>query len=363
MAATQRNLTIDFFLLGLDHPIVNAWFGGMYSSFFNALRELGCTVTYSAKTPNKDADILVVTTGGSQDKSSAIAMQAFDGPVILYVGPAKSWFRQGFLERWRDRILFVYGIDMSNFTTRMYANIGIPYFYLPFASDPVIMRPLKMQKLYDVVFVGNAGSGSGRHNYVKPLMHVAHSRKMLFIGPGWERYGFPNQSIAWGNLLNILYNLTNICINISNDEERVGKDLRLDANPRLFDLAMAGCLQVSNAPQVVRPYFDESEVIAVDRPDEWVSAIMYYLEHPEETESFRIAARDHALAEHTWNHRAKQFLAEIEKQLSIWKGSIPTASILMKMVRLRDTTLPSYGLQEGIGKLKRLIMRRLYRYS
>ena len=212
-------LTIDFFLLGLNHPAVNAWFRGMYESFFQALEALGCRVTYSDVHPNKDADVLVVPIGGGQDRSSAQAMQAFGGPVILYVDAATEWFRKGFLERWRDRILFAYGCDASEFSPRMYAQLGISYYHLPFASNPAVMRPLGLPKLYDVVFVGNAGSGTGRHSYAESLMQAAHSRKVLFIGPGWERYGFPSQCIAWGELLNVVYNLAHICVNICNDEQ------------------------------------------------------------------------------------------------------------------------------------------------
>jgi hypothetical protein len=352
-------LTIDFFILGLNHPAVDAWFRGMYNSFFEALEECGCHVTYSNAKPNENADVLVVPMGGGQDKSSAQAMQTFGGPVILYVGAADEWFRRGFLERWRDRILFTYGLDASEFSPRMYAQLDISYYHLPFASNPAIMRSLGLPKLLDVVFVGNAGSGNGRHNYAEPLMRAARSRKVLFIGPGWERYGFPSQSIAWGELLNMVYNLAQICVNISNDQEKLGIDRRLDGNNRLFDLAIAGCFQVSNAPQVVRPYFDEREVVAVDPPDEWVSAIMYYLDHPAETEPFRVAARKRGLAEHTWQHRAKEFVEMIEAHLPAWQQSRSISSRWREMARLRDTTLPPYGVREGMAKLQRRIRRGL----
>ncbi len=57
-------LTIDFFILGFKHPYLNAWFGGMYHSFFEALEEAGCHVTYSSQKPNMEADVLVVQMGG-----------------------------------------------------------------------------------------------------------------------------------------------------------------------------------------------------------------------------------------------------------------------------------------------------------
>ena len=358
----MRNLLrIDFFKLGLNQPTVDTRFRLMYNSFFHALEELGCCVTYCESKPNKDANVLVVPLGDGQDKSSALAMGVFGGPIILYSSPAAEWFRRGFLNRWRDRILFAYGFDVSEFSASMYARLGIPYYHLPFASTPSVMRPLGLQKMYDVAFVGSAGSGTGRHSYIGPLMRAIRSRKVLLIGPGWEAYGFPPQFIAWGDLLNIVYNVTHICINISNDEEKIGPDRRLDANNRLFDLAMAGCFQISNAPQVVRCYFDETEVVAVDPPDEWVAKIMYYLDHPSETEVFCVAARSRALAEHTWQHRAKQFLKMIQNHLPAWQESRTKTSQWVKIARQCDTILSPYGVHKAISKLQRKLKRRLCR--
>ncbi|MBU0767692.1 MAG: glycosyltransferase, partial [Proteobacteria bacterium] len=191
--------------------------------------------------------------------------------------------------------------------------------------------------LEKVVFVGNADSGIGRHQYTKLLLEELHDRKILFVGSGWEKYGYPFQTIAWGELLNIIYNLSNICLNISNDEQKNADSIpRMDANNRLFDLAMAGCFQISNAPQLVRHYFDDLEVVAIDSPKEWVSAIRYYLDNPEETHSFRVAAHKRALADHDWKNRAKNLIAEIELQLSRRGKILAKIPSWQKALRLRD---------------------------
>jgi hypothetical protein len=352
----KEPLRIDFFSMGLEDPIIRCWFGGMYESFFNALRIAGCLVTLSSEKPRKNADVLVVPMGGGQDKCSAKAMHEFGGPVILNVGAAAYWFRKSFLERWHEQILFAYGADCSDYSPRVFEESGIPYYHLPFASTPKVMRPLNLPKIYDVVFVGNAGSGIGRHNYVEPFMRAINSERVLLMGPGWERYGFPSQSIAWGELLNIIYNLSHICINISNDEQKKGSFQRLDANNRLFDLAMAGCFQVSNAPQVVRRYFTESEVVAIDSPCEWVDAVLYYVNHPDETESFRIASRKRAMDEHTWSHRATQFRQIIEMHLTNRSSSVGQTSVWNHIVRSLDTHTPPYELAELVQKAKRRII-------
>lgn len=350
-------LTIDFFILGFKHQYLNAWFGGMYHSFFKALEEEGCHVTYNSEQPNKDADVLMVQMGGSQDRNNAQAMQAFKGPVVLYVGSADDWFRRDFLNRWHDRILFAYGPDNSKFSIEAFSEKGIKYYHFPFASSPSVMRPLGIPKIFDVAFVGNAHSGIGRYQYFDTLFKKLSDRKILLVGPGWERYGFPRQTIAWGELLNAVYNLSHVCINISNDNQKEGLTRRLDANNRLFDLAMAGCFQISNAPQVVRQYFDEKQVVAVDPVDEWVDTILHYLDHPEETEPYRLAARQRALGEHTWKHRAEAFLSMIELHLPNWQNSQKPEPLWTNAVRLRDTMFPPYGIGEAYAKARRKISR------
>ena len=356
-------LHIDFWKLGLDEPRLKAWFGGMYESFFHALECAGAKVTLSRLAPNKEADVLVIPVGGGHDKVSARAMGSFGEPIILYVPPASAWFRRGFLERWREYILFTYGTDCSDLTPQSYRTLGIDYYHLPMASDPEIMRPLDLPRQYDVVFVGNPRSGSGRHRYVSVLMEAAQNRRVLLVGPGWERYGYPYQCVAWGDLLNLIYNTALVCVNIMNDEQRVGSHYRLDANNRLFDLAMAGRFQISNAPEVVRRYFDDSEVLAFDTPEEWVAAILYHLDHPSQTDSYRVAARSRALAEHTWDHRATRFMKLVRSSLDDWRKEPRTTSLLLSAVRYRDTTLPPHGVTEMVCRVGSRLLGRIRRLT
>lgn len=347
------NLSINFYKLGLDHHDINAWFRGMYLSFFDSLEMLGCKVIYDELKPNNNADVLVVPLGGGQDRSSAQAMKSFKGPVIINIGSADYWFRKGFLERWKNQILFAYGTDGSENSKAKFLDLGIRYYNIPFGSNSDIMKPLDINKLYDVIFVGNAQSGKGRDKYIKLLMkEIKNNYKIMFIGPGWEQYGFPSQSIAWGDVLNIFYNLSHICINLLNDEQKnIGK--RLDSNNRLFDLAMAGAFQISNAPQVIKSYFNEKEVIAIDKPEEWVSKIIYYLNHKEEMESFRLAARKRALIEHTWENRANLFVKAIENEFINWRKRNSSRLIINNILKIRDIYLPPYNINYGINKIKK----------
>jgi glycosyltransferase involved in cell wall biosynthesis len=356
-------LHIEFWKLGLENPEVNAWFAGMYRSFFQALERTGAKVTLGNLAPTGEADVLVVPLGKRQGLSAAQAMSSFQGPVVLYVPPGLAWFRQSFLARWREYVLFAYGADFAQLTPSLYSTVGIEYHCLPFASDPAVMRPLDLAKSYDVVFVGNPASGTGRRKYIAALLEAAGERNIQLIGPGWDRYGYPFQCIAWGDLLNQIYNTAHVCVNLLNDNQKLGAQSRLDANNRLFDLAMAGCFQVCNAPQVVRRYFGDTEVPAFDDPAEWVSAILYYLDHPTETQTYRLAARRKAMSEHTWDHRASTFLELVESTLNAWKWEPHTTPFWVSAARYFDRSLPVYGAARMMHRIGTKLLGQVRRLS
>ena len=303
-------ITFDFFDLNLGDPVISAKFAGMYASFFAGIRAHGCQVTLSLSQPNEKADVLVLSIWrGAEPRVEQVIVES-RVPVILYVPPACEWFNRRRLERWSKKILFAYGVDAATMNFDAYASVGIDYHYLPFASDPKVMRPLPgLAPVYDIVFVGSLTHKVGRHRYIEALLPAVGDRPCLFIGKGWTRYGMPNQLVAWGDFLNVIYNLGRVCINIHFDDEKQGREAGgLNLNNRLFDYALAGCFQVSDNPEAVYLHFSPDEVVAVDSVEEWVDRILYYLAHPEEKEPFREKARQRALREHTWHHRAAEFV-------------------------------------------------------
>jgi spore maturation protein CgeB len=121
----------------------------------------------------------------------------------------------------------------------------------------------------------------------------------------------------------------------------------MDANNRLFDLSMAGCCQVCNGVQVVEKYFNKSEVATADDPDQWIEKIDYYLQHESEREILGQNARRRALADHTWQLRATDFIRIFEENYSKYNNRNQSVSILVKIVRYADQFItPPYLLKE-----------------
>ena len=311
-------MKIGFYKLGLSNQKVNTLFGGMYADFFSSIsKQPGFEAIYISdiKDINK-VDIIVTPMGSGQDGESCKVMNYFQGPIILYTPPAIMWFKESLLKRWSHKILFVYNMDESSYSRKKYSEIGIDYITLPFASNKDIFRPLNIKdKIYDVMFAGSALSGAGRYKYTDKLIQRAKEKKwkILLVGPGWEKYGFPLQLIAHGELLNLVYNSSKICVNISNDEQKLGENKGLDLNNRVFDLAMAGCFQISNAPEVIRKYFSEKEIFAIDDPDSWINAIDKYLQDEKIREEMSKNARIKALDIHTWDNRSKKLIEKINE--------------------------------------------------
>jgi glycosyltransferase involved in cell wall biosynthesis len=330
-------MTIGFYKLGLDKRSVKTMFGGMYDSFLRAIAKQGWKTRYIWKMKDiSSVDILVLALGGGLTPEVYKILFNFRGKLILYTPPAKAWFEKSFFKTWKEKILFIYNTDASKFSKKQYNSLGILYHYLPFASDKKIFKPLKLPKFYDVVFAASALSGTGRYRYIDKLMARAKKKnwRVLLVGSGWEKYNFPFQIVAHGDFLNLLYNSAKVCINLSNDEEKQGENSQLDANNRLFDLAMAGCFQISNAPQVVEKYFSQNEVISVDEPVKWINKIEYYLKHGEKRKKISLKARQKTLNEHTWERRARIFVKAIETAINKKNGT--KISIIQKVKRKID---------------------------
>ena len=274
--------------------------------------------------------------GGEYDQESCEVMSRFKNKVILCTPPANRWFKISLLKRWKTKILFTYSTDVSKLSRNKYGSLGISHYYIPFASNKKVFKSLNVPKIYDVVFVANALSGAGRYKYIDQLMRRANKKnwRILLLGHDWEQYNFPFQLVAHGELLNLIYNSAKICINLMNDEQKLGENIRLDTNNRLFDLAMAECFQISNAPQVVRKYFSEREVIAIDDPTEWVNKIEYYLKHEDKRRKISKNARLKALAKHTWDTRARIFIKAIN--ININKKNTKKTTIIHRIQRKLD---------------------------
>lgn len=340
-------MKICFFFPSLKNNQNNAIFGSMYSSFFKQLELQGLSVNFTTDLDKIEGDILVVGIGGGGERVAAKAMLKFDGPIIFNIYNAYLWFNKSFLKRWQSKVLFAYNTDYAKLNYDKCATVNILFHDIAFASDENVFFPIDSRKIYDITFLGNANSGFGRDQYIEPLVNYAKENKLnIFLaGSGWEKYGFPYHIVKHGEETNLIYNASKICINIHNNRQFAGIDKEMDANNRLFDLAMAQTCQVSNGKAMILKYFDENEVVTADDPNEWLNKIDYYLNNREEREVVAIRARQRALKDHTWDKRANEFIKIINENYP--KYYRIKANLFISILRYLDQyIIPMYDLRQ-----------------
>ena len=102
-----------------------------------------------------------------------------------------------------------------------------------------------------------------------------------------------------------VYSSSLISLNIHGDYQRInGKDF----NERTFKIIASGGFEISDNVKVLRKYFTEKELVMAENTGDWFEKIAYYLKYPERKKRIIKRGREKILQEHTYLHRAKQFI-------------------------------------------------------
>lgn len=83
--------------------------------------------------------------------------------------------------------------------------------------------------------------------------------------------------------------------------------------PRLFEVAMAGGFQLvdRDIPGISDYFIEGKDFAAFSSPEECLTKLKYYLEHPIERERIAISAQNKVKEKHTYFHRVSKILSEI----------------------------------------------------
>lgn len=83
-------------------------------------------------------------------------------------------------------------------------------------------------------------------------------------------------------------------------------------NQRVFDVPAAGGFVLSDYRQDMARLFADDEYVTFDNVYEMRSTIAYYLAHEDKRKELTARARAKILAQHTYDHRAKQILERLD---------------------------------------------------
>ncbi len=174
---------------------------------------------------------------------------------------------------------------------------GIPMLWA-LAANPELCWPRDGSFRYDVSFAGTAYGN--RISLVRYLRE--HGVEVATFGNGWPGgYLEPDEFQA-------IYSSSRI--NLNSDD--IGYTRYQCGKLRDFELPMCGCLMLSTGNPHLGKYFEiGSEVFTFDTPADCLRQIRRLLADEEVCARARIRARERALKEHTWEHRARELLKVI----------------------------------------------------
>ncbi|MEM2069421.1 MAG: glycosyltransferase [Nitrososphaerota archaeon] len=202
---------------------------------------------------------------------------------------------------------------------KIWEENGVNSYFLPLACDTHIFYPMKnSEKKIEILFTGRYLKDriEGYRRYLYPLIEN-FGKRVVIVGDGWEidKHGV-KATILPGipyHLLNKLYNMAKICINIHRDKAR---SCHSAFNLRVFESLGAGQFMISDNILGIDEFFRPGkELVISEGGSRLIEEVTFYLEN--EKDRSRIARAGHmkVLREHVIGLRAKQVRKIMEDKL------------------------------------------------
>jgi spore maturation protein CgeB len=181
------------------------------------------------------------------------------------------------------------------------------------AADPGVFHPLPVEKEVDVFFYGYGDKF--RRDWIEAMVGEP-SRELPdvdFALGGRDFRGDTGRARMLGdvpfNVFNRAIAAARVNLNVTRRSHAI---VPASSTARPFELAMAGAAIVSNPYAGVERWFEPGkELLVVDDAAGAADAYRTLLADPAAAEELGRAARERALDEHTYAHRARQLLAAI----------------------------------------------------
>lgn len=172
-----------------------------------------------------------------------------------------------------------------------YVVEGATPIYLPEGANPHVHRPCDEEKIYEVSFVGQC---YGDRPEVVSRLRRAGVRVETF-GPGW-----PNGALSTEDMVRTW---SRSRINLGFGGVLGHKDT-FCLKGRDFEVPMSGGLYLTEHHEELAAFYDiDREIVTYKGFDDLLKKIRYLLANPIEAEAVRLAGRQRALREHTWEMR------------------------------------------------------------
>ena len=177
-------------------------------------------------------------------------------------------------------------------------------------ADPALFQPLPVDRTTDVFFYGYGDKF--RREWIEAMVGEP-SRRLPHVDFALGGRDFRGDTGAAREIGDVPFNVFNRAISEAhvnlNITRRAHATVPFSSTARPFELAMAGAAVVSNPYDGIERWLEPGrEVVVVSSTDEAVDAYRELLDDPLRAEELGRAARERALDEHTYLHRARRLL-------------------------------------------------------
>lgn len=207
-----------------------------------------------------------------------------------------------------------------------YQGLGCPnVHYLPLAASRKVFYPQPVGSEYrtDICFIGTGFWN--RIAFFDQISRYLTGKKVMISGGLWTRLkayprlkhritlaGTPfEQTAAYYSGAKIVVNLHRA----AEDSQHNKNSRRLPAlsvNPRTFEMAACGTLQLTDIRQDLNEfYIPGSEIETYTSAQEWIEKVEYYLNHEDRRREVALRGLHRTMKEHTYRHRLIQLLTTV----------------------------------------------------
>jgi spore maturation protein CgeB len=178
-------------------------------------------------------------------------------------------------------------------------------------ADPELFRPLPVEKTRDVFFYGYGEKF--RAEWIDAMV-IEPSRRLAGATFALGGNDFRGDTGAARYVGDVPFNAFSAAISAArvnlNITRRPHATVPASSTSRPFELAMAGAAVVSNPHEGIERWFEPGrELVVATSADEAVAAYEELLGDPGQADELGRAARERALDEHTYVHRARRLLS------------------------------------------------------
>lgn len=208
------------------------------------------------------------------------------------------------LRKLGSRLSFVWHNCTTEVTRSFFASRRIRYLSIPMGTGVRRFVPLYPTEhaVRDVAFVGGGQHRPHERRMLATVLNELGPQRVEVVGHGWEALGIPARHVGYGSEANRIYNSARICVNLHAPEQKLGP-FRF-VNNRVFDIAAAGRLQISDYPEGLSEHFSADKLSGVADEDWAVRVLEAVSIRPDDLDRIAARAREAVISRHTWRHQA-----------------------------------------------------------